>query len=211
MTNRAFTLIEVMVSVMLIGMLSSLALAPVIITVRRTVQVQEDYSGRSALSRTMNFIARDLTAAMRLSPSPIAIVDHEALGGAADDVLLVMTTTPSAQNRPSGTVVYRVDDGGIMHTGVLPGLYRWVLPGQTPSNVDPEKLDIEDAQLVLPYVKDFSVEVPSASHEEENLKNYRGQLPAGIILKMSRGQRTGTLSLGEEDERNELESVIVFP
>lgn len=211
MTNRAFTLIEVMVSVMLIGMLSSLALAPVIITVRRTVQVQRDYSDMAALSRTVNFITRDLTAAMRLSPNPIAIVDHEALGGAADDTLLVMSTSPVAQQRPSGTVVYRVDDGGIMHANAIPGLYRWILPGKTPMNVDTEKLDIEDAQLVLPYVKDFSVEVPSASHEEENLKNYRGQLPAGIILRMSRGERTGTLTPSEGGESNELETIIVFP
>ena len=214
MTSRAFTLIEVMVSVMLIGMLSSLALAPVIITVRRTVQVQEDYSGRAALSRTMNFIARDLMSAMRLSPNPIAIIDHEALGGAADDVLLVMTTAPAVQGRASGTVIYRVDDGGIMHSGVIPGLYRWVMPGTTPLTVDTEKLNVDDAQLVLPYVRDFSVEVPSASHEDENLKNYRGQLPSGVVLKMSRGLRTGTLgtgTLGEEDERNVLESVIVFP
>ena len=211
MTNRAFTLIEVLVSLMLIGMLSSLALAPVVITVRRTVEVQQDYTNKAALSRTMNFIARDLTGAMRLSPNAIAVVDHEALGGAADDILLVMSTTPAVQRQPSSTIVYRVDDGGIMHANVIPGLYRWVLPGQTPLTVDTDKLDIGTAQLVLPYVKDFSVEVPSASHEDENMKSYRGQLPAGLFIKLTRGERTGTLSMSEEDERNVLETIIVFP
>ena len=77
MTNRrAFTLIEILVAVMLTGLLTGLALAPVVVTVRRVVETQEEYTDIAALSRTVSFIARDLNAAMRLSPNVPTIRDH---------------------------------------------------------------------------------------------------------------------------------------
>ena len=65
--EKAFTLVEVLVAVMLTGILTTLALAPVAYTVRRVVETQTEYSDLSALSRTMNFIIRDISSAMRLS------------------------------------------------------------------------------------------------------------------------------------------------
>ena len=54
--KKAFTLIEVLVAVMLTGLLTVMALAPVAYTVRRVVETQNEYADFSALSRTMNFI-----------------------------------------------------------------------------------------------------------------------------------------------------------
>ncbi len=42
--HKAFTLIEILIAVMLTGMLTTLALAPVVITVRRVVETQEEYN-----------------------------------------------------------------------------------------------------------------------------------------------------------------------
>ena len=71
MTTRhnAFTLMEILVAVMLTGILTTLALAPVVVTVRRVVDTQTEYTDFAALSRTMNFIARDLNSAMRIAPN----------------------------------------------------------------------------------------------------------------------------------------------
>lgn len=211
---KAFTLIEILVAVMLTGILATLALAPVVVTVRRVVDTQTEYTDFAALSRTMNFIARDLNSAMRMAPNVITINDHESLGGYDDDALLIMSTSPRAQNMPSGTVVYKVAEGGMLHGNIIPGLYRWIFPGKVPNVIKVDTLNPEDAQLVLPNVSGFSVEIPRGSHEDDRQKRYSGSLPSGIYIKMVRGERSAyniqTFD-DEQDKRNELESIIVFP
>ena len=211
---KAFTLIEILVAVMLTGILTTLALAPVVVTVRRVVDTQTEYTDFAALSRTMNFIARDLNSAMRLAPNVITINDHEALGGYDDDALLIMSTAPAAQNFPSGTLVYKVAEGGILHGNIIPGLYRWIFPGKVPNVIKIDTLNPEDGQLVLPNVSGFSVEIPRGSHEDDRQKRYSGPLPAGIYIKIVRGERNAydiPNFNDEENKRNELESIIVFP
>ena len=69
MGRRGFTLIEILVVVLLAGMVTTLALAPVVFTVRRVVETQADYSDAGALERTLAFIGKDAAAALRLAPS----------------------------------------------------------------------------------------------------------------------------------------------
>ena len=217
MTTKGFTLIEILVAVMLTGLLAALALAPVATTVRRGVETQEDYSDIAALSRTMNFIVRDLNSAMRMASNVITIKDHESLGGHADDVLLIMSTAPTAQNLPSGTLVYKVNEGGMMHKNIIPGLYRWIFPGKLPNAVNTDSLNDEDGQLVLPGVSEFNVEVPTGTHEEDRRKNYSGPMLSGIYIRIRRGDRNETnyalASMNDDDElrNDEIESIIVFP
>ena len=199
---------------MLTGMLTTLALAPVVVTVRRVVETQEEYTDMSALSRTMSFIARDLASAMRLSSNVITIIDHEALGGYDDDTLMIMSTAPTVQNMPAGTVVYKIAEGGMMHRDIIPGLYRWMFAGVMPNVIKPDSLNAEDAQLVLPGVNEFCVEVPTGSHEDDRKKDYRGQLPAGLYIRLGRHAKDEKgigASNDDKDRRDELESVIVFP
>ena len=216
MTSRrkGFTLIEILIAVMLTGMLTTLALAPVVVTVRRVVETQEEYSDMSALSRTMNFIARDLSSAMRMSSNVITIIDHEALGGYDDDTLMIMSTAPTVQNLPAGTVVYKIEEGGIMHNNVIPGLYRWMFPGKMPNVIKVDSLNGEDAQLVLPGVNEFCAEVPVSSKEDDRKKEYRGQLPAGLYIKIGRHEKDSLNTYADnnkEENLDELESIIVFP
>ena len=217
MMTKGFTLIEILVAVMLTGLLATLALAPVASTVRRVVDTQEEYSDVAALSRTMNFITRDLYSAMRLASNVITVKDHESLGGHDDDVLLIMSTAPTAQNLPSGTLVYKVNEGGMLHKNIIPGLYRWIFPGKLPNAVNTDSMEGEEGQLVLPGVSDFRVEIPMGTHEEDRRKSYSGQLPQGIYIKMRRGDRNTTnysiSSMNDDDElrNDEIESIIVFP
>ena len=198
MANKGFTLIEIIVAVMLTGLLTTLALAPVAVTVRRVVDTQNEYADDSALSRTMNFITRDLFAAMRLSSNVLMIVDHEAMGGNDDDVLMVMTTSPTIQNMPSGTVVYKLEEGGMLHGNVPAGLYRWIFPGKLPNTIKYDNLSGETGQLVLPGIDKFCVELPQGSHSDERRKEYSGALPQGIYIKLGRNE-------------NEFETVIALP
>lgn len=212
--RKAFTLIEILIAVMLTGMLTTLALAPVIITVRRVVETQEEYSDMSALSRTMSFIAKDLSSAMRLSSNVITVTDHEALGGNDDDILMIMSTAPTVQNLPAGTVVYKLEEGGLMHNNIIPGLYRWIFPGLMPNVIKTDTLNPEDAQLVLPGVNEFCVEVPAGSHEDDRRKDYRGQLPAGLYIKIGRYDKETQINYAnnkDEKRPDELESILVFP
>ena len=212
--HKAFTLIEILIAVMLTGLLTTLALAPVVITVRRVVETQEEYADLSALSRTLNFIQRDLSGAVRLSPNVLTIQDHESLNGNDDDVLMIMTTSPTVQNLPAGTVVYRIAEGGILHSDIIPGLYRWIFPGKLPNMIKTDTLDPEEAQLVLPDVNEFCVEVPTGSHKDDRKKDYMGQLPSGIYIKIARYTEEDTLNMtmtADERRADELESYIVFP
>ena len=211
--RKGFTLIEILVATMLTGILSALALAPVVVTVRRVVETQEEYADVSALSRTMSFIARDLSSAMRMSSNVITVSDHEALGGHDDDVLMIMSTTPTVQNMAAGTVVYKIEGGGMMHNDIIPGLYRWMFPGKMPNVIKTDTLNPEDAQLVLPDVNEFCVEVPTGSHEDDRRKEYRGQLPAGLYIRIGRREdnEQDRYAGSKEGRLDELESIIVFP
>lgn len=194
-----FTLMEILMAVMLTGMVTSLALAPVVVTVRRVVELQRDYADNAALSRATSFIERDLAGALRLHRRPVVVEDHQTLEGAEDDVLIVLGTAQTRQGMPAGSVVYKVERGGPMRR-VIPGLYRWLMPGKLPTQVDAKSLQGEEGQLILPGVTAFSVEVPRGG--AARVKTYRGELPRGIYLALTRGA-------GEEEET--FEDVAVFP
>ena len=186
---------------MLTGLLTGLALAPVAGTVRRVVDTENDYADEAALSRTADFIARDVSMCMRLAPNTVMIKDHEALGSKADDCLMVLTVSPAKQGMTAGAVVYKVAEGGILHGDTIAGLYRWIIPGVELSTIDPDKLKPEDAQLVLPGVEEFSAEIPSGNRRDDYRKEYSGRLPAGIFLSIRRG----------EGESGKYEGIFAFP
>ncbi len=197
--RRGFTLVEILVVVLLAGMVTTLALAPVVFTVRRVVETQADYADAGALERALAFIGKDVAAALRLAHPAVKVEDHQALGGAEDDVLLVASTAPAKQNLPAGSLVYKVDRGGPMREETPPGLYRWLLPGADVAKIDAAKLRGETGQLVLPGVTAFGVEAVVKAERE---KEYEGELPVGLIVTLARGE-------GKDEER--LEHVFVYP
>lgn len=199
MGRRGFTLIEILVVVLLAGMVTTLALAPVVFTVRRVVETQADYSDAGALERTLAFIGKDAAAALRLAPLAVKVEDHRALGGAEDDVLLVASTAPAKQNLPAGTLVYKIDRSGPLREDTPSGLYRWLLPGEDIAKIDAAKLRGETGQLVLPGVTAFGVEAVVKSERE---KEYEGGLPAGLVV---------TLARGKDKDEERLEHVFVYP
>lgn len=195
MTRRpAFTLLEVLLAVMLTGMVTTLALAPVVATVQRVVSIQSSWSDTAALSRALAFIGRDVAGAVRLAQTALLVEDHQTLLGEEDDILAVMSSSPTRQQMPAGSMVYKLDQGSPL-SRTVPGLYRWFFPGKQPNEVDTKTLPAGEGQLILPGVTAFSVEVPRKS---ERAREYRGSLPMGLYVALSRGEET-------------LEDVFVFP
>ena len=199
-----FTLMEILIAMALTGMLTALALAPVVMTVRRVVTAQNGASGTLALERAASFMARELAGAVRIAKTSVIVHDHQAFGGDEDDTLIVMTASPSRQHLAAGSVVYKLEHEDSLRE-VQPGLYRWYFPGKRPEDIDDKELHGEDGQLVLPGVTVFSVEVPE---ETESLKEYAGGLPVGISIAMTRdsGEKSG-----ETGGKDSFEDTFVFP
>lgn len=207
MTNsRGFTLIEILIAVMLTGLLAGLSLAPVVITVRRSVDATREYSDGMALRRALDFIARDMMSAMRLSSVAMVIKGHEAVGGTDDDKLIFATYAPSGQGLYSGTVVYSLAEGGIMGGNFPRGLYRWIFPAISPADVDVDRLPVSSAQLVLPDVDTFRAEIPSFSPLTDKRKDYSGQLPKAVYLSLGRKAASS-----EESTERRLETIVCLP
>ena len=213
-TRRAFTLMETLIAVMLTGTLTTLALAPTVRAVRGTVDTMNARRDKEALTRTVNLIERDIMSAMRLSTNAIMVTDHDALGGFADDTLAVMTAAPYTQGRAGGTIVYKTSEGGVLHNNVLPGLYRWIIPGKRPNDVNTARLEATEGDLVLPDVMEFSVEVYAAKMGDDPQKNYSGMLPKGLLVRVRRGHRQGmsdTLTRDKEERDDEIVRSIIIP
>jgi len=199
--RKALTLMEILVTVALTGLIASLAFGPIVYIVRQITEAEASYSDEAALRRAAMFMAQDVSASLRLASAPVRVISHEELGGRHNDTLIVASSAPTRQNLSAGSVVYRVVRPSLfMNNRQIPGLYRWILPGILPEDVVYGRLNAEDGQLVVPHVSEMnlSVFVPP-----DWVPYYLGGLPAGMrfILSRERG--------GEESER--VEYVFAFP
>jgi prepilin-type N-terminal cleavage/methylation domain-containing protein len=183
--NSAFTLVEVLIAVALTGLIASLALAPVVYAVRQVTETEAAYSDETALRRTAVFMTQDVMAGLRLTSTVVRVIDHQRLGGGDDDTLIIASAAPAKQNLAAGSLVYRLVERSVMNEEYIPGLYRWLLPGILPENVEYEKLEEEDGQLVAPYVTELNV---SVLEPPEWSDSYEGGLPPGMKFSLARGE-----------------------
>ena len=183
--KSAFTLIEVLIAVVLTGLIASLAFVPVIVAVRQLTETEEAYMDGIALRRTALFMAQDVASGLRLASTALVIIDRSSMNKDRG-VLIVASAAPAKQNMAAGSVVYKVLEKGIFEDRIH-GLYRWILPGVLPEEIDPDKLDDDKGQLILPYVTGLKIaawEPPDWSSE------YSGKLPQGVQITLSREEET---------------------
>ena len=185
--RKAFTLIEIMLVVALTGIIAALALAPVVYAVRQVVETETTYANGTVLRRTISFMAQDVAAGLRLTTNVVRVIDHEELGGKDDDTLIVASSAPAKQNLPAGSVVYKLVRRSVMNSRLIPGLYRWLLPGVMPEKVDHEKLEEKDGQLVAPYITGLKLAV---LEPPDWSKQYDGAVPRGIRFTLSREEES---------------------
>ena len=185
--RSAFTLIEVLLSVALTGLIAALAFAPVVYVVRQITETETAYTDEAALRRTAMFMSQDLAASLRMTPVTVRVVAHQELGGWSDATLIVASTAQAKQNLPAGSVVYRVVRWSFMNDKYIPGLYRWLLPGILPEDAEYEKLDVKDGQLITPYVTELKL---SVWEPPEWVSDYGGKLPEGVKFVLSREEES---------------------
>ncbi|MDR1376864.1 MAG: type II secretion system GspH family protein [Synergistaceae bacterium] len=207
-SRHAFTLIEILAVVALTGLISSLALAPVVYAVRQVVETEAVYSDEAALRRTAVFMAQEVAAGLRLASVVVRVVDHKQLGGGDDDTLIIASAAPAKQNLAAGSVVYKVVRPSFMNEKYIPGLYRWLLPGVLPEDAEYDNLEEEDGQLVAPYVTELRV---SVLEPPEWVDDYSGELPPGMRFALSRTKERQGASSSELDAAERVEYVFGFP
>ena len=184
MKKSAFTLVEILIAVALTGLIAALVFGPIVYTVERIMQTEAAYSDEVALRRAAIFMAQDVRAGLRLAEVIVRVISHEELGGRNNDTLIVASAGQARQNLPAGSVVYRVMRQSLFsHDRRIPGLYRWILPGIMPEDVEYGKLEAGDGQLIVPHVTQLalSVFVPP-----EWVPYYVGELPAGMKITLTR-------------------------
>ncbi|MDR2179866.1 MAG: type II secretion system GspH family protein [Synergistaceae bacterium] len=206
----AFTLIEILLAVALTGLITSLALAPVVYAVRQVVETEAAYSDEAALRRTAIFMAQDVAAGLRLASVVLRVVDHKQLGGGDDDTLVIASAAPAKQNMAAGSVVYKIVRRSFMSDRSIPGLYRWLLPGILPEDAEYDDLEEKDGYLVAPYVTELQL---SVLEPPEWVDEYSGELPRGMkfVLARTKERAPGELSSPEPDAAERVEYVFGFP
>ena len=142
-----------------------------------------------------------------IAPGDPAMMVLEAGDTIVSEELIQKTRAEMGLDKPF-LVQYANWVGGLLHGDILPGLYRWVFPGRSPSEIKTDNLNPEDAQLVLPGVDEFSAEIPTNDRADDNRKEYSGQFPAGISIRIGRNTKD---SNNDKDTFNRIEKIITFP
>ena len=181
--RSAFTLIEVLIAVALTGLVASLALVPVVIAVQQVVEAEETYMDETALRKAASFMAQDVAGGLRMALMTIRLIDRSSLS-TDKDILIVASAAPAKQNMSAGSVVYKLLDETAFRDRI-PGLYRWILAGIMPDDIEPDKLDDEKGQLILPYVTAFDLKI---WEDSDWTSEYDGKMPRGIKIALSRGE-----------------------
>ncbi|MDR2137843.1 MAG: hypothetical protein LBO68_06095, partial [Synergistaceae bacterium] len=126
-----------------------------------------------------------------------------------EDTLIIASAAPAKQNLAAGSLVYRLVQRSVMNDEYVPGLYRWLLPGTLPEDVEYEKLEEEDGQLIAPYNTELNLSVLEPPDWSDS---YEGALPRGMKFSLSRepvGFQSGSQFDSQKEER--VEYVFGFP
>lgn len=187
-TRFAFTLVEVLVAVGLMGLVATVAIGPLVALVVRFEAVQAEYAGETALSAAARSIASDGRQVLPCDgENPFRAIRRDHVGGKRADVLVFWTGAPLARRQPAATEVFTLLEPGPFKEDIKPGLYRWTLPGVIPEDVEAERLDPAKATLLVKNADSFSVQVFDG---KEWVEDFSGPAPAGLSVEIGRkGER----------------------
>lgn len=194
MRRSAFTFIEVLVVLALVGVMAACAIAPMVHVVSNLRDAQNGWGYRSAVEDSARIIFRDIRNYIQGPDQTYCLLRRkDILGGNAADVLAVATGSLLKTSLTPGTVVYSLlQEDTLGMKSQIPGLYRWTFLGKRPEDIDLNiSFPVEDGALVLPYVDSFRVE---AYGGKEWLGDYSGSIPAGVRITVKRKGETYGIS-----------------
>lgn len=181
----AFTFVEILLAITLLGVITTGAVAPLIMLVNSLQDVEKDYVGEMAIHKSLSLIFRDLRS-VNTCPSGNSFFSRrrELQGDLRRDILVFWTVSPSGYPRGAGSLVYMIPEQRWGRDS-SPSLYRWFLPSVLPEKVQHQDLvtDSPNAQLVLPDVQSLSVEVWNGTEWAET---YQGPVPAAVKVGIER-------------------------
>lgn len=191
--QKGFTLIEIILTVGLVGIIAVAALAPLVFTVQSLETVQRDWGKKM---RTMEAADRIFYDARNFAPSdsfPIFRTVHkEGLIVREDDRLLVWSVAPVKENKPPGLIVYKIVSSTSLNK-YEPGLYRWEMPGWRsaakgsdkeagPTALDTDSLRPEEGKMVLKDAEGLRFSVWSGESWSDE---YTGELPKAMRVTIT--------------------------
>ncbi len=183
--RKAFTLVEVLVAVGLMGIVAAVAIGPLVALVVRLEAVQADYAGETALSTAARAIASDCRQILpQEGKIAFRAIRRDLLGNRRTDVLLFWTGAPLTRKQPAATEAYSILEPGPFRESIKPGLYRWTLPGVTPEEVFVDRLDPAAGTLLVKNADLFAIRVFDG---KDWVEDYSGPLPPGISIQIGRG------------------------
>lgn len=180
----AFTLVEVLLAVGLMGLVASIAIGPLVALVGRLEAVQKDYAVETSLFATAGAIASDCRQLLpQGSGASLRTIRKDLVGDRRTDVLIVWTGAPLKRDLPAATEVFAILEPGPFREKIRPGLYRWTLPGVSPDEVFPDRLDPGLGAMVARDVDRFALRVFDG---KEWVEDFSGPIPPGLSIEIGR-------------------------
>jgi prepilin-type N-terminal cleavage/methylation domain-containing protein len=186
--KNGFTLIEIMIALAVAAIVMLVGVTPLLYTTRMINAAREDFARANGERSAVNRIFADIRGAVSINENnPVVIREYDEVSAAANDFLIVRTTSVTNTVGPLSSVAWGRPDSVSARGGFEPGLYRWVLSRDIPPDeVAVRELDPLDASLVLPDVDEVSFSVP---REGEWTREYAGAMPRA--LRVTFGSGTG--------------------
>ncbi len=191
--QKGFTLIEILLTVGLVGIIAVAALAPLIFTVQSLETVQKDWGKSMKAMEAADRIFYDSRNFVKSSSFPIFRAVHkEGLTVSEDDRLLVWSAAPVKENKAPGLIVYKIVSSSGLNK-YKPGLYRWEIPGwrsaakgsgqdKGPTALNTDNLSPEDGKMVLKDAEGLKLSVWSGESWSDE---YEGELPKAMRVTIT--------------------------
>lgn len=194
--KRGFTLIEIMLAVALFGIIATVALAPLVFTVRSLKTAQSEWLANGKQEMALEQIFDEIRECVRQgTDNPIRIERASGLSVADDSRLVVYSYLPLKRGRNVAVCVYRVFKEDKLRK-VAGGLYRFefALPldaallradatDKSPLNIDTEKLEPKQGRNIIPSAKGIRF---YALRDGQWVEDYIGTLPAAVKFELKR-------------------------
>lgn len=199
--SRGFTLIEILLAVGLIGIIASVALAPLVFTVISLEDAQKNWSSERKEDSAVDTLFRDIRNIVKNQAfASLQVIHKDGLRVKEDDRVLIWSGSPAREGQTVGLVVYRVLEESTFDKTVG-GLYRWTVMDviassdqrtnkpASPMDFDVERLEAKQGKLLLPGVTGMRFRV---WREKKWVDEYEGDSPVAVSVELIQGEEKHT-------------------